>query len=229
MINTIKKTARTAGILYLLVALFGGFAHFFVRMTLIIPDNAKETAKNIMNSEMLFRSGFVADIIQLTCFLFLLLTLYKLLKNVNSKYAKAMLILAITGVPIACLNMLNQYAVLFFIKKTYLNIFEKDQIDALAMLFLDLHNTGYAIAHIFFGLWLFPLGYLVFKSGFFPNLLGILLMIATLGYLINMLTIFLFPEYEAITSFGALYSGIAEMIFIIWLLVKGVRLKAQPQ
>ncbi|MCC1483536.1 DUF4386 domain-containing protein [Winogradskyella immobilis] len=218
-----KQTARQAGFLYLLVAIFGGFAHFGVRMKLIVYNDAEVTSNNILSNEFLFRFGFVADIIQLTCFIFLLLILYRLLKSISKIYAKVMFLLAIVGISIACLNMLNQYAVLTILKGQYLETFNTSQIHSLSMLFLELHNVGYAIAHIFFGLWLFPLGYLVYKSGFIPKIIGILLMIATFGYLINMLTGFLFPGFETITSYGALFSGLAELIFIIWLLIKGVR------
>lgn len=218
-----KNLFRKAGLLYLLVAIFGGFAHFGVRLRLIDYKNAQITVQNIKENEFLFRLGFSADIVQLCCFILLLLTLYKLLKPVSQQYARTMFVLAITGIPIACLNMLNQMGALLIVNKAYLNVFEKDQLYALSLLFLDFHNIGYAIAHIFFGLWLFPLGYLAYISNFIPKTLGILLMIATFGYLIHMLSGFLFPQYEAYTSFGALFSGLSEMIFILWLLVKGLK------
>ncbi len=219
-----KKVAKKAGLLYLLVILFGGFAYLFVRSQLIINNDIETTINNIANNELLFRFSFVADLIQLTCFSFLLLTLYKLFKNVNEKYAKAMFLIAIIGVPIACLNMLNQYAVLILQNNTdYANAFNPKAINALSMLFLEFQNIGYAIAHIFFGLWLFPLGYLIYSSNDFPKILGALLMIAAFGYLTHMLTGFLYNEGESLSQYAALFSGIIELIFCLWLLIIGVK------
>ena len=219
----IKRKARKAGLLYLLVAIFGGFAHFFVRIKLIAINDPKATFENVSQAQMLFRAGFVADLVQLNCFVLLLLMLYELLKSTHLNMARTMFTIAIVGVPIASLNMLNQFAVLLIINNDYLSAFTNTQRDAFALFFLQLHDIGYAIAHIFFGLWLFPLGYLVYKSILFPKLIGILLMIATFGYLINMLASFLFPNYQMLTAYGALYSGLAEMIFIFWLLLKGIQ------
>ena len=221
-----KTITRKAGVLYLLVILFGGFAYLFVRNQLIDPYDFETTVINIVNNELLFRLGFVADLVQLTCFSFLLLTLFKLLKNINEKYAKAMFLIAIIGVPIACLNMLNQYAILVLHSNAnYANAFDANQINALSVLFLELQNVGYAIAHIFFGIWLFPLGYLVFKSNLFSKTIGVLLMVAAFGYLAHMLTGFLFNGEENISRYGALFSGMVELFFCVWLLVFSVKPK----
>lgn len=228
--NPKQRLARKAGGLYLLVILFGGFAYLGVRIQLINYNSIETTVTNIVNNELLFRFGFVADLIQLTCFSFLLLSLYKLLKSVNEKYAKAMFLIALIGVPVACLNMLNQYAFLVLIKNpNYVEAFNPDQLNALSVLFLELHNTGYAIAHIFFGLWLFPLGYLVFRSKSFPRLLGGLLMLAAFGYLTHMLTGFLYNKGERLSQYAALFSGIVELIFCLWLLIIGIKLKPKKK
>ncbi|NER12042.1 DUF4386 family protein [Leptobacterium flavescens] len=227
--NSLKKTARWAGFLYLLVAFFGGYAHFFVRLKLIAPGDAATTVSNIMAQLPQFRWSFVADLVQLSIFSVMIPLLYSILRSVNKKIALIMLILALTGVPIACINMLNQYAVLHLLEGgEYLSAFQTEQLYALSMLFLDFHDTGYSIAHIFFGLWLLPLGYLIWKSPAFPMILGILLMMAAFGYLIHMFTGFLSPQYSNLTSTGALFSGFAEMSFILWLLIKGVRLQKDP-
>jgi len=222
------KTAGKAGLLYLIVAIFGGFAHFASRLQLIVPNNSSATVQNIRDSESLFRIGFIADLIQLSCFVFLVLILYKLLKSVQKDYARTMLVIALIGVPIAAINMVHQFAVLLLLNNPeYMVLLEENQLNALAGLFLEFHNIGYAIAHIFFGLWLFPLGYLVYQSGFLPRFLGILLMLATFGYTIHMLTGFLWPNYNTITSWGALFSGFIEILFCLWLLVKGVRFSSK--
>lgn len=136
-----------------------------------------------------------------------------------------MVSLVVAAVLIACLNMLNQFAALHLLSGAgYLTVFEPDQLNTMAMLFLDLHNHGILIAEIFWGLWLLPLGLLVIKSGFLPRILGVLLIIAYFGYLIDVLTNFLFPGYSAIISpIATTPSAIAELSVVLWLLIKGVK------
>jgi hypothetical protein len=219
-VNSIKKTARIAGVLYLILAICSGFA-FFVRSSLIVSEDATATANNIMASESLFRISFVSDLIGQIIFLFLVYFLYKLLKSVDKDQARLMVILVVASVPIACLNMINQFAVLPLLSGGgYLAAFNADQLHALAMLFLNLHAYGILIAQIFWGLWLLPLGYLVFKSGFIPIILGVLLIIAGLGYIMDSLGKFLISNYN-ITI--ASYTFIGEVLLLLWLLIKGVK------
>jgi hypothetical protein len=215
--------ARVAGILYLIVIIAGAFAEFFVRSRLIVPGDAAATAGNIMASQWLFRIGFVSDIVANTCYFLLAFALYVLLKPVNKNIALLFVLLVAISVAVYCVNMLNHFAALQLLSGAeYLKAFEADQLQALVLFFLNMHALGYAVAVIFFGGWLFPLGYLVYKSGFFPKTLGVLLMIAPVGYLMNFLTSSLFPEYEAISYPGLAVSTIAELSFCLWLLLKGV-------
>jgi hypothetical protein len=212
--------ARVAGVLYPILAILGGFAQFFVRQNLIVPGNASATINKIMASESLFRIGFVGDLIGQVIFVLLVLVLYMLLKPVNQTHALLMVIFALVGVPIAMLNLLNQFAVLILLNGAdYLTAFEADQLHSIAMLFLDLQIAGITIAQIFWGLWLFPLGYLVFKSGFLPKILGILLMIGCFGYVLDSVTYFLLPNFEATIS---QFTFIGELLLPLWLLIKGV-------
>ncbi|MBA7524357.1 hypothetical protein ES705_16494 [subsurface metagenome] len=223
--NTNKKTARIAGVLYLLVAICAFFA-VFVRSKLIVSGDAAITASNIMASELLFRFGFVSDLIMTTCWILLAFALYVLFKPVNKNHALLMVSFVLVGSAITCINMLNQFAALLVLNgANYLTVLGTDQLQAQAMLFLKLHEHGIIIAEIFFGLWLFPLGYLVFKSGYFPKVLGrilsILLIIAGLGYMIDFLIFFLFPNFDvAITQFT--FWG--EVLLLLWLLIKGVKI-----
>ena len=224
--NSIKKTARVAGFLYIIGGFSMAFAQLYVRSSLIVWGDATATANNIMTSESLFRIGFVIELIGMTCFVLVPLFLYKLLKPVNKNHALLMVIIFIISVPIMAINMLNHFAALQLLSGDgYLKVFEADQLHALVMFFLELHSYGYLIAQIFFGLWLLPLGFLVFKSGFIPRILGILLMIASFGYMIQFITIFLFPSYSSIISpvTGTL-AGIGELSFMFWLLIRGVNL-----
>jgi hypothetical protein len=221
--NSPQKTARVAGFLYLIIFCLALFAELFVRQSLIVPGDATTTANNIMASDGLFRIGIVSFLIEQMVFLLLPLVLYKLLKPVNKNIAALMVILVLVGIPIAMLNLLNQFAVLLLVSGAdYLTAFEADQLHAQVMLFLDLYQHGIFIAKIFWGLWLFPLGYLVFKSGFLPRILGILLIISGLGYLIDDFMVLLSPNSGAILS---LFAFIGEWLFALWLLIKGVNVE----
>ena len=159
-----RKAARVAGVLYLIVIVAGVFAQFFVRSKLIVPGDATATANNILASQMLFRIGFVSDLITFTCFVLLPLALYVLLKPVNKNLASLMVIFVLASVPISFINMLNHFAPLLLLSGAdYLTVFGADQLHALVMFFFDLYTSGVGIATIFHGLWLLPLGYLVYK------------------------------------------------------------------
>jgi hypothetical protein len=143
---------------------------------------------------------------------------------VNNDLAVLMVIFLLVGVPIAMLNELTQFATLLLLGgPDNLKVFTAEQLQALVPFILGLHKHGILIAQIFWGLWLFPLGYLVFKSGFLPRILGVLLIIGCFGYLIDSLTYFLFPAYAAaISPIATTPAGIAELLFALWLLIKGV-------
>ena len=148
------------------------------------------------------------------------------LKTVNQKMALFMVIAGYMGIPITCVNMLNQTAaVLLLSGADYLQVFEFDQLQAMATFFLELHKYGYMFAHIFFGIWLFPMGYLVFKSGFLPKFIGVWLIIGGSVYVVQTFLIFHFPQYEETISGIA---GLSEIVLCLWLLIKGINvLKVQ--
>jgi hypothetical protein len=158
--------------------------------------------------------------------IFVVLVLYKLLKPVNKNHALLMVIFILLGAPIAMLNELNRLiAPLLLSGANYLTVFTADQLQALVPLFLDLHEHGITIAGIFWSLWLFPMGYLVFKSGFFPRILGVLLIIAGFGYLIDSFAFFLLPNLYATISQFILFMTYGEFFFPLWLLIKGVNVE----
>lgn len=217
-----NRIARVAGILYLIIFCLGIFAELFVRQSLIVPGDAATTVNNIMVSESLFRISLVSDLIRHTFLILLPLVLYQLLKPVGKNIALLMVIFALAGVPIALLNMLNHFAALLLLSGAdYLTAFEADQLHAQVMFFLDLYEYGAFIPQ-FLGLWLLPLGYLVFKSGFLPRILGILLMIGCFGYVIDAVLFFLFASSAATLS---LFAFIGELLFALWLLIKGVNIE----
>ncbi len=218
-----KKLSRIAGVLYLLVVVFGAFAEVGVRSSLIVPGDAGATAAKIMASGSLLRIGFMSDLIMLTCYFLLAFTLYVLFKPANNNLSLLFVFFTLASVAIMSLNMLNQFAALLLLSgANYLNVFSADQLQALALFFLDLHKYGYFIVQIFFGLWLLPLGYVGFKSGYLPKVLGILVMLACFGHLIQYFQVFLFPDYKAITYPGLAIATIGELSLCFWLLIKGV-------
>jgi uncharacterized protein DUF4386 len=174
--------ARFAGFLYLLANIPAPFALLYLPSLLIVHGDAAATARNIMASESLFRLGIAATFFNQIVILFVVLALFQLLKVVNKSMALLMVMFVLAAVPIGLLNELTHFAVLILLGSAdTLKAFTAPQLQALAMLFLSLHRDGINIAQIFWGLWLFPMGYLVFKSGFIPRIIGILLMIGCFG------------------------------------------------
>jgi len=218
--NTNQSTARIAGLLYLLVAVTAFFTDIVVRKGLIVAGDPSATAHNIIGSECLFRVGTVSNLLMATCWILLAFTLYGLFKSVNKNSALLMVSLVLVGSAVTCINTLNQFTALQVLNNGgYLKVFGTEQQQALAMLLLDLSKNGTFVAYIFFGLWLLPLAYLIIKSGFIPKILGILLIIAGLGYLIDFLVFYLFPNFTlAITP----YTFWGELLLLLWLLIKGV-------
>ena len=216
-----NKTARIAGILYLTMVPLGFFGYMYVP-SLVVPGDTAATVNNFIASGLLYRLSIVSALTVQAVNIVLVLVLYKLLKSVNKTQALLMVIFLLVGTPIAMVSQLNLFAVLLLANGAdYLSLFTADQVQAQMLLFLDLHRHGAYIAGIFFGLWLFPMGYLVLKSGFLPRILGILLMIGCFGYLFDSFAYFLFPGVKEIV----LFTFWGEILFPLWLLVKGVNIE----
>ena len=225
--SSIKSRARLAGLLYVLASIPGFFALIYVPGKIIVHANAAATAHNIAASETLFRLGIAADLIGQAMFIFVALALYHLLKPVNQRHALLMLTLILSSIPIAFLNELNAIAALILARGTeFLSVLDKAQRDALAMLFLNLHSYGFDIAAIFWGLWLFPLGLLVYRSGFFPRILGIALLLNSFSFPANSLTALVAPNFQAAVSRWTSPLQFGEIAFMLWLLVRGAKLPA---
>jgi hypothetical protein len=226
--NSTKKTARLAGVLYLVNGVTGFFSIIYVPGRLIVSGNAAATANNILASERLFRLGMVSELICAAEFVFLLWVLYRLLAAVNKTHASLMVILGLVSIPIMFVNALNEIAALALLRGAdFLSAFDQLQRQALAMQFLNLHEDGFVVAGIFWGLWLFPFGILVFKSGFLPRILGVLLIAACFGYLADSLTTLLLPSYEDVVGrIANIPLTLGEPAILLWLLIRGA--KEQP-
>lgn len=221
-----KKTARIAGLLYLGVVITGIFSLMYVPENLIVWGNATSTFNNIVSNQTLFRLGIFSGLACYTFFLFLPLVLYKLFKPVNDNYAKLMVLLAVLSIPIYFINVQNQFTILSLISRSnILNGLSTEQIKSMVMLYLYQYENGMRIIHIFSGLWLFPFGYLVFKSGFLPKIFGILLMLGCLGYLINFTGNTLISNYSkmGIESYLQLPASLGEIGICLWFLIMGVK------
>jgi hypothetical protein len=223
-----KKTARIAGTLYFVVVSTGIFSLMYVPSKLIEWNNASVTSSNILANETLFRLSIFASIICYTAFLLLPIVLYALLASINKIHAVAMVALAVVSVPISLYNLNNKLAVLTLIsKESYLNVLTEDQLQAQVLLHLNYYNDGIQLSTVFWGLWLFPFGYLVFKSGFLPKVLGIFLIAGCFGYFINFTGNLFCPAYDelGISKFVALPGTIGEIGICLWLLIAGLKHK----
>ena len=220
-----RRLARIAGLLYLTMAIVAGFAYGFVATRMYAAGDAAATAANVLANPGLVRLGVVADLFQATEWIFLGMTLYLLLQHISPNAGRAMMVLVAVGAAIVCLNDVFEFvAVRVATDGSYLTAFGAAGSNALVLLLLDLQHYGFLIAQIFFGLWLIPLGYLVYRSGMFPRALGVTLIVAGVCYLLDMLLLFLVPDFGAqVNAVLVIPPTIGEVWMAGYLLVKGVR------
>ena len=217
------RLARFAGLLYLVVAVFGGFAHL-VRVSVYVAGDADSTSANVVAHGTLLRLSFVADLVQALVWLVLVVTLYRLLAHAGRNIARAMVVFVAVSAAITCLNMLNQLgALLVATDDSYVSAFGTEGAHALVLLLMDLQHYGYLIAQLTW-LWLFALGLLGFRSGMFPRWLSFLLMLGTTCYVIDALTQFLAPSFaDTSAAIFVLPEILCEVSLLAYLLIKGVR------
>ena len=222
--SSATNPGRFAGWLYILTSIFGFFAMGYVPDNLIVHGNAAATASNIVAHETLFRLGIAAELIGMAGFIFVADALYDLLKGVNRRHASLMVTLIVVSVPIAFVNELNSIAALVLVRGgDFLSAFESPQRYAAAMFFLNLHGRGFVVAEIFWGLWLFPLALLVYRSRFLPRFLGVWLALAGVAWMIVSLTGILLPQYQDNVYGYAQPAILGEIAFMLWLTIKGAR------
>ncbi|HEX4953465.1 MAG TPA: DUF4386 domain-containing protein [Thermoanaerobaculia bacterium] len=225
-----KRTARIAGLLYLIVVLAGPFTLLYVPGKVFVSGDATATANNILAHETLFRAHIVVGLISELAFVAVVFVLYRLLKGVNLTLATAMLILILIDVPLAFLGLANEVATLTFVRGAdFLAVFDQPQRDALATLLLHFDRQGALVSEMFWGLWLLPLGLLVYRSGFLPRFLGVWLFINGLAYVTLSATGLLLPESSKMLFTIATPAMFGEMALMLWLLIVGVREPAAGQ
>src|SRR5438309_7187787 len=194
--HPINKAARIAGAIYLSMVFVAPFSMLYVPGKLIVRGNAAATSDNILAHETMFRLSIMADLVGQVIFICLAIALYRLLSGVNKTWAGLMVAFVLVSAAVGFVNTLNDIAALtLFRGADFLTVFDKPQRDALGMLFVRLHSRGILINEIFWGLWLFPFGLLVFRSGFLPRFIGVWLMINCFGYVALSVTALFFPDY----------------------------------
>lgn len=229
--TTLDKTARTAGLLYLVVVLTGIFSLAYVPSQITMHGEASAIASSVADSKQLFRLGIVASCVCYTAFLMLPFALYRLLRPVGRNAAVLMVAFAVASVPISFVNLLNKLNALSVLTNAgNLQGFTTQQVEDMVMLSLDAYGNGLLISELFWGLWLLPFGYLVFKSGFIPKVLGILLMAGCFGYLIDFFASVLVPGYAdtIAASIATKPAALGEIGICLWLLVFGARDSKTP-
>lgn len=225
-----KNIGRLAGLLWFLSAVTGGFSLFYVRSKVIVVGDAGATAGNIVASEFLFRAAIVSNLFAQVFLFFLGLTLYHLFKEINKTLATVFLASAMMTVAIAVVNAFNNFGALLVLSQAdYLKAFTPAQLNAMAMIFLRLNNSiGQGLLEIFWVPYYFSFGLLVVRYRFLPKILGILLMMMSAGFAINILNKFLVPQfYPALfTQLAMTLGALGGLPTIFWLLIRGA--KAQP-
>ena len=223
--------ARFAGVLYLIITVAAIFAHMVIPEQFIVAGDTAATAANIAANETTFRLGMVGgELIILLSEIVLSVVLYVLLKPVNKTLSLVAAVSRLAMTTIHGLNLLNYYFVLHLLNGAdFLTAFSPEQVNALVTLFLDAHSIGFTIGIAFLVPHVLILGYLIYKSGYFPKVLGILFIAAGIGYLVDAIGLLLVPSYTTTPGLIAMVIAAAEIAFPIWLLVKGVNMTGWQQ
>jgi hypothetical protein len=225
-----KRTARRAGLLYFLTLLLGPIGLLYVPGRIFVHGDAAATALHVRSSSALLRLGMASELLAQIILVYAVLVLYELFKPVHRGYARQLVTLgALVSAPILFVNLLNEFAAMILAGgASYLASFDQPQLDALTYFFMQLHGRGYVIAEAFWGLWLFPFGALVMRCGFIPRVLGVLLMIAGVGYLADCAIGLLFPQLPDSLGSACRLLELGEMPIIFWLLIRGARFPRAP-
>ena len=220
------KTARVAGLLYLIVVLMGMFSLAYVPSQLVLSGDAAGVVASFQRNETLYRFGIMASVLCYTTFLLLPLALYRLLAEYGKIAGALMVGFAVVSVPLSFFNVLHQFEILSLLHAAdYMQPFSAAQVNALIMSVLEKYRAGLLFSKIFWGLWLAPFGYLVYKSGILPKLLGVLLMLGCLGYLVDFFGALLQPQYREtlLASYAGLPAAVGEIGICLWMLVMGAK------
>jgi hypothetical protein len=223
--NPVKKQARIAGLLYALVALMGPLSLVYIPSKLFVHGDVIGTADRLLASAPLVHWGIASELLYQSVEVFLVLVLYALFEPVNKTLARQMAVLGFMSIPIVLLSVINEVAALTLVSGSpFLAAFGKQQLAAMATLLLIMHGDGLQVAAIFWGLWLFPFGLLIIQCGFIPRALGVLVMIAGVGYLLGSIaSLALGPAHAGPLGSISGMLEIGEPPIILWLLFWGAK------
>ena len=224
--STLKNQARAAGLWYLLWAILGMYGVLYVSPQIFAPGDATATGANMLAHEFLFKSTIIVGLVGIALTLVLMWALYRLFERVNERQAKFMVALFIVTVPASFVIEAFNIASLMIFKGEVLKTFEIAQRQDIAMLFLKLVDYTSIAFIAFWGLWLFPLALLVYRSRFLPRFLGVWLAINGLAYIAQSLTSLLWPSYRNMVFNYSMPAMFGELVFAVWLLVMGARIKS---
>lgn len=223
-IADLRKTARLTGALYFILAVLGIFSFMYAGPLLYVSGDATATAHKMLANESLLRMDIAIGAISNVMFIVIALLLYQMLGHINEFQAKLMVYLVLVSVPVAFSGHALELTALEMFKGKLLPTFQLDQAHSLAMSFLKIARISGQLLTVYWGLWLIPLGLLVFRSGFIPKIFGVLLLINGLGYLVQCFTFILLPgSLQPLMKFIFPIYFAGEIPFIFWLLIKGVR------
>ncbi|MFI5252990.1 MAG: DUF4386 domain-containing protein [Bacteroidota bacterium] len=223
--SSLKKTARIAGLWYFLWTITGLYAMFYVPSQINMRGDAVTTAQNVLSHEFLFRTSIINDLISSALWVLLVLVLYRMFKPVSERQAKLLVLLVIVQIPVALIMDAFNITSLMIYKGEIFKTFDLPQRQDLGMLFLKVSDYGTLILETFWGLWLFPLGILVYRSRFLPRFLGVWLIITGFFYLVLSFTSLMLPQYKdmVLQSAFALPAEVGEVALMLWLLIKGAK------
>lgn len=228
-VQVLKKRARLAGLLYLFLVFSGLYGLIYLPSKIPLGGDAATTVKNILDHEFLFRTGLVNGMVSGLLFLFVVLALYRLFEPVDGKQARLMVILIVLQIPIGLMLEVFSLTSLMILNGETLKVLEPEQKEPLALLLLEIDNQGTRALELFWGIWLFPFAWLVWKSGFIPRILGLFLMLNGLAYILEWATLLLFPAYKALVRVWVYPFFFGELAITLWLLLVGIRIKPVAQ
>lgn len=228
-VQVLKRKARLAGLLYLFLVLSGLYGLIYLPAKIPQGGDAVTTAKNILAHEFLFRTGLVNGMASALLFLFVVLALYRLLEPVDGRQARLMVILIVLQIPIGFMLEVFPVTSLMILNGEALKVLEPGQKEPLALLLLEIGNQGTRAMELFWGIWLFPFAWLVWKSGFIPRILGLFLILNGLAYILEWSTLLLFPAYKALVRIWVYPFFFGELAITLWLLLVGIRIKPVAQ
>ena len=229
---TTKSIGRLAGVLFLLTAITGGWGYSYLRTTVMVPGDATATVANIMASEFLFRLAIVATLLSQVFLVFFGLTLFQLFKEIHRILATVLFVSILMTAGIAIVNQLNNFGALLVLSGAdYLKAFTAEQLKAMAFLFMRLAGAGQGLLEIFWTPYFFAFGLLAIKSKYLPKVLGILLIIMSITYGLNIYTKFLIPAFHPLmfTRMAIGFGALGGLPMMLWLLIMGARVEPSDQ